>query len=100
MGRHYDVEVLDELLAAVRQAEDTTVETGAYTVASPMPGLILEVKVEVGDEVSSGSTVVVMEAMKMQNELVTEVDGVVKEILVAPKETVDSQTPLVLIERK
>lgn len=100
MGRHYDVEVLDELLAAVRQAEDTTTETGPYTVVSPMPGLIQEIKVSVGDEVTSGLAVVVMEAMKMQNELVTEVDGVVKEILVEPKDTVDSQAPLVLIERK
>jgi biotin carboxyl carrier protein len=100
MGRHYDVEVLDELLAAVRGAEDAVVETGDYTVVSPMPGLILEVKVDVGDEVTAGSAVVVMEAMKMQNELVTEVSGVVKEIRVAPLDAVDSQAPLIVIERK
>jgi len=43
---------------------------------------------------------VIMEAMKMQNELASEVSGVVKEIHVSPKDTVDSQTPLVLIERE
>ena len=39
MGRHYDVDVLDELLVAVRDAEATTQESTGYTVASPMPGL-------------------------------------------------------------
>jgi biotin carboxyl carrier protein len=100
MGRHYDVEVLDELLVAVRDAEGHTQDAGAYTVISPMPGLILEIKVDVGDRVESGDPVVIMEAMKMQNELATEVGGVVKEICVEPTQTVDSQAPLVLIERE
>ena len=99
MGRHYDVEVLDELLAAVRESETAAQEESDHIVLSPMPGLILEVKVDVGDEVAAGTPVVVMEAMKMQNELATEVSGIVKEIRVAPKDTVDSQAPLVLIER-
>lgn len=100
MGRHYDVEVLDELLAAVRESEGVTHEGSDHVVVSPMPGLILDVRVGVGDEVAAGTPVVVMEAMKMQNELVTEVSGIVKEVRVAPKDTVDSQAPLVLIERK
>jgi biotin carboxyl carrier protein len=100
MGRHYDVDVLDELLVAVRDAESITQDTSGYTVSSPMPGLILDIKVAVGDRVEAGSPVVIMEAMKMQNELASEVSGVVKEIHVSPKDTVDSQTPLVLIERE
>ena len=100
MGRHYDVDVLDELLVAVRDAERGPEDTGEYNVISPMPGLILEVKVNVGDRVEAGDPVVIMEAMKMQNELATEVAGVVKEIRVQTKQTVDSQTPLVLIERE
>lgn len=100
MGRHYDVEVLDELLVAVRDAESTAQDQGAHAVVSPMPGLILDVKVSVGDRVSVGDPLVIMEAMKMQNELTTEVSGVVKEICVEPKQTVDSQTPLIRIERE
>jgi biotin carboxyl carrier protein len=100
MGRHYDVDVLDELLVAVRDAEGVDEGDDAYTVVSPMPGLILEVKVGVGDRVEAGDPVVIMEAMKMQNELATEVSGVVKEIRVEPKQTVESQTALVLIERE
>jgi len=100
MGRHYDVDVLDELLVAVRDAEGITTDTGDFSLNSPMPGLILDVKVGIGDRVEAGDPVVVMEAMKMQNELASEVSGVVKEIHVQPKQTVDSQTPLVTIERE
>lgn len=100
MGRHYDVEVLDELLVAVRDAQSVAEDLGAYTVLSPMPGLILEVKVSVGDRVRVNDPVVIMEAMKMQNELATEVTGIVKEICVEPKQTVESQAPLVRIERE
>jgi biotin carboxyl carrier protein len=100
MGRHYDVDVLDELLVAVRDAESGSLDTGEYCVTSPMPGLILDIKVNVGDRVEAGAPVVIMEAMKMQNELATEVSGIVKEIRVEPKQTVDSQTPLVMIERE
>jgi biotin carboxyl carrier protein len=100
MGRHYDVDVLDELLVAVRDAESVLQETSGYVVSSPMPGLILEVKVAVGDRVETGDPVVIMEAMKMQNELATEVAGVVKEVHVAPRDSVESQAPLVSIERE
>jgi biotin carboxyl carrier protein len=100
MGRHYDVDVLDELLVAVRDAEGGSADTGQYNVTAPMPGLILEIKVNVGDRVHAGDPVVIMEAMKMQNELATEVGGVVKEIHVQPRHTVESQTPLVRIEKE
>ena len=83
MGRHYDVDVLDELLVAVRDAESSIQETSDYTVSSPMPGLILDIRVAVGDRVEAGLPVVIMEAMKMQNELATEVGGVVKELHVS-----------------
>jgi biotin carboxyl carrier protein len=99
MGRHYDVEVLDELLVAVRDAQNVEQDTDAYSMVSPMPGLILDVKAKVGDQVKPGDPLVIMEAMKMQNELAAEFGGVVKEILVAPSQTVDSQTPLIVIER-
>lgn len=99
MGRHYDVEVLDELLVAVRDAESFAEDTGDYRLASPMPGLILDVRVAVGDHVEAGDPLVIMEAMKMQNELTSEVSGTVREVHAKPKQTVDSQTPLVVIER-
>jgi biotin carboxyl carrier protein len=100
MGRHYDLEVLDELLVAVREGEAAADAGGAYTVLSPMPGLIVDIKVAPGDTVEAGAPVVIMEAMKMQNELVADVGGVVKDVHVDHGAAVDSQTPLVTIERE
>jgi biotin carboxyl carrier protein len=85
---------------AVREGEAAADAGGAYTVLSPMPGLIVDVKVAAGDTVEAGQAVVIMEAMKMQNELAADVGGVVKEVLVGPGSTVDSQAPLVVIERE
>jgi biotin carboxyl carrier protein len=50
--------------------------------------------------VQAGSTIIIMEAMKMQNELITEVSGTVREVCVKPQQTVDSQVPLARIERE
>lgn len=65
---------------------------------SPLPGLITEIMVEVGQEVKAGDTVVVLEAMKMANNLEAEKSGKVTAILVKPGETVMEDTPLVVIE--
>jgi biotin carboxyl carrier protein len=100
MGRHYDVEVLDELLVAVRDAEKAQAHTGAHTVKAPMPGLVVEVKVAPGDHVAVGDPVVVMEAMKMRNELSSVVTGTVKSVDAAVGDKVESQTPLVTIVRE
>ena len=65
-----------------------------------MPGLVVQVRVEPGTHVAVGEPVVVMEAMKMRNELASEVAGVVKSVVVAAGDKVDSQAPLVTIERE
>ena len=98
-GRRYEVEVLDERLVATRQASRTSASTGPYVILSPMPGLIVDVRVGVGERIEPGTAVVIMEAMKMQNELITEVGGVVRAVNVKLRDTVDSQVPLVEIER-
>lgn len=67
-------------------------------VKSPLPGVITEIKVAVGDEVQAGDTVVVLEAMKMANNLEAEKGGKVTAILVKEGESVMEDTPLVVIE--
>ncbi|MEJ2722778.1 MAG: hypothetical protein P8181_16820, partial [bacterium] len=62
-GRRYDVEVLDERLIATRQSGVVHHTDGPYIITSPMPGLIIDVRVNVGDRVEIGSPVAVMEAM-------------------------------------
>lgn len=98
-GRRYDVVVLDERLRATRQGVENAAETGEHTITSPMPGLIVEVRVAVGDRIAVGDTVAIMEAMKMQNELTSEVDGVVTGVNVKAGDSVESLAALVTIER-
>ena len=71
--------------------------TGEGTVASPMPGRVLKVLVAEGDEVEAGAAVVVVEAMKMENELCTQRAGAVKKVHVAPGQAVESGAKLVEI---
>jgi len=97
-GRRFDVDVLDERLVAARQIGAAVIQTGMHTVTSPMPGLILDVRVAVGDRVKAGTPVIIMEAMKMQNELVCEVDGIVRGISVQKNDAVESQATLIEIE--
>ena len=67
-------------------------------VKSPLPGTILDIKVKVGDQVSSGQTLMVLEAMKMENNIDADRSGVVKEILVAQGGTVMEGDQLIVIE--
>ncbi len=66
-------------------------------VKSPMPGNILDVKVKVGDKVSNGTCLVVLEAMKMENEIPAPKDGTVTSVLVNKGATVAAGDVLVTI---
>ena len=63
---------------------------GGTPVTGPMPGSVLGVKVNVGDKVSAGQTMFVIEAMKMENDIVAPVDGTVASISVKTGDTVDT----------
>jgi biotin carboxyl carrier protein len=96
-GKYRRLEVLDEL-TAVTQHEAGQDRQGRSVLSAPMPGLVVAVQVAPGDVVQVGTPLVVMEAMKMQNELVSEMDGVVREVRVRVHQAVDSGTELVVIE--
>lgn len=93
-------------VAQQQAAADATESTGGNSakvnmnnaVKSPLPGVITEIKVAVGDEVKAGDTVVVLEAMKMANNLEAEKGGKVTAVLVSEGESVMEDTPLVVIE--
>ena len=72
--------------------------TGAgEAVNAPMPGNILKVNVKEGDAVKSGTVLVVLEAMKMENEIMAPKDGTVTQVLVSKGSKVDTGAPLVVI---
>ncbi len=69
-GWRFDVEALDERTRAIRDlGAAQAAAAGPAPVVAPMPGLVVKIHVAVGDEVQAGQAVVVMEAMKMENEL-------------------------------
>ena len=100
LGRHYEVDVLDELLLAARAAERAQEHTGTYVMQAPMPGLVVHVHAKPGARVEAGQPLVIMEAMKMRNELAADVAGVVRSVAVAAGDKVDSRAALVTIERE
>lgn len=63
---------------------------GSVKVNSPMPGKILSVKVNVGDSVSKGDVIMILEAMKMENEIVAPSDGTIASIDAATGDSVES----------
>ena len=71
---------------------------GDGTVLSPMPGRVLKVLVSEGDVVEAGAALVVVEAMKMENELVSQRAGTVRKVHVAPGQNVESGARLVEVE--
>ena len=72
--------------------------SGRQSIAAPMPGKIVRVLVAVGDAVEAGQGLIVVEAMKMQNEMKAPRAGVIVEVKVAPGATVTAGDPLVVIE--
>lgn len=77
-------------------ADNANVNT-SDAVKAPLPGVVTEVKVAVGDEVKAGDTVVVLEAMKMANNLEANKSGKVTAVLVKVGASVMEDTPLVVI---
>jgi glutaconyl-CoA/methylmalonyl-CoA decarboxylase subunit gamma len=70
---------------------------GGFSVKAPMPGSIIEVKVKEGDTVNEGDVLLVLEAMKMENELTAPQSGNVSEVLVKKGDTVNSGDPLITL---
>ena len=79
-------------------APATAAPAGGEKVNAPMPGTILSVNVKVGDTVKKGQVLVVLEAMKMENEIMSPVDGTVTFVGVNQGATVESGSAICVIE--
>ena len=97
-GRVYDVLVEKKKLREPLSSGDGEKKApGAISIRAPMPGRIVRVLVAVGDRVTARQGVVVVEAMKMENELRAPGDGIVKEVAAKPGAVVESGAVLVVI---
>lgn len=98
-GFRYEVEALDERARAIRELAGASAgPSGPAPLVAPMPGMIVRVAVQVGDTVQAGQGLVVMEAMKMENELRATAAGTVKAVLAEPGTAVEKGAILLELE--
>jgi biotin carboxyl carrier protein len=97
-GRLYPVRVEDEREKRLRAAAGGGVaETGEFHLKAPMPGLVVAIPVEEGQQVKKGQVLLILESMKMQNELKSPRDGTVSRIKVRAGESVEQKQPLLSV---
>lgn len=98
-GKVYDIQLADEYdLLVKRLGLQIAAQQQVKDIIAPMPGMVLEVSVEAGEEVSEGTPLLILEAMKMENVIKSPGDGVVKAINVTKGEAVDKNYLLVEME--
>lgn len=98
-GERYGVEVVDERTRAIRaMTGQGAAAVGPGAIKAPMPGLVVRVEVEEGDPVKAGQTLVIIEAMKMENDLKADSSGVVSKVRVKAGEPVEKGAVLVELE--
>lgn len=94
-GRLYPVTVEDEREKRLRAAAGGGVaETGEFHLRAPMPGLVVAIPVTEGQEIHKGQVILILESMKMQNELKAPRDGTIGRIRVKAGETVEQRQTL------
>ena len=105
-GVSYQVDILTEgytapapqpIAPAAPAAEPAAPAGKGTAVQSPLPGVILDLKVAVGDQVKAGQTVAILEAMKMENNINAECDGVITAIKVSKGDNILEGSDIVII---
>jgi biotin carboxyl carrier protein len=97
-GRQYQAKVVDEREKRLKAAAGGgAVEGGEFHLKAPMPGLVVAVLIEEGQEVKKGQVMLILESMKMQNELKAPRDGVMGRVRVKPGESVEQRQTLLSV---
>ena len=97
-GEVFDVKIMPTGYMEIEETEKGPFTPVAGGLTSPMQGMVLKLKVNIGDKVQKGSVVAVLEAMKMENDIQAETDGVVEEIFVEEGDTVNAGDNLMVIK--
>jgi len=97
-GHLYDVKVVDERAARLaKSAGGAAAVTGDFNLKAPMPGIVVAVPVNEGQEIKKGDILVILESMKMQNELKSPRDGRVARVKTKPGDNVEQNQALVTV---
>ena len=94
----FAVDAVDERTRAIREMTGGEEDAAVRALVAPMPGMVLKLEVEVGQQVRAGQGLVVVEAMKMENELKAPADGTIARIEVQAGQTVDKGATLIIFE--
>ena len=97
-GRRASATVESDRVRAARGKGAADAAVAKKDIRSPMPGRVIKVLVAAGDSVAPGAPLVVVEAMKMENELSAEGPGTVKDVLVKPGDAVEGGARLIVFE--
>ncbi len=97
LGQFFSVRVMDEREKRLRTSGLAAAISGEFTLKAPMPGLIIAVPVEEGQQVEKGQILVILESMKMQNELRAPRPGKISRLRVKPGESVEQKQALLNI---
>ncbi|MFC1575749.1 biotin/lipoyl-containing protein [Gemmatimonadota bacterium] len=98
-GRHLKAQVMDERTRAIREMTGMREGSGGpKALRAPMPGLVVKVEVEEGDQVFPGQGLVIVEAMKMENELKSDGEALVSRVLIASGDAVEKDQVLIEFE--
>ena len=96
-GDYFQVQVIDEL-KKMRLSRIQSVAVGRQVITAQMPGVILKVNVKPGDEVTAGTPLCVLVAMKMENEIRSPIDGVVKEVYITAGDKMAVNDKMLVVE--
>ena len=98
-GRQFSVEVEDERERRLRLAAgQASIPKGRYLLKAPMPGMVIDIPVTVSDQVSKGDVLVILESMKMQNELTAPRDGTITRVHAHVNDNVERNEILLILE--
>ena len=98
-GNYYDVTALTELEENTRKILNGKSSTKQYQIVrAPMPGMILKINKKNGDEVKVGDSLIIFEAMKMENEIKASKNGIVKEVHVKEGSSIEKNDALITFE--
>lgn len=84
--------------ATVSAQQPVASVSGGNTITAPMPGKIISINVKKGDQIKVGDVVLILEAMKMEQQVKSTLNGTVGEILVAPGDTVKKEQALIVVQ--
>lgn len=95
---YFPVEIIDIQAKYMKSRKIDDVDKSQDRIFSPMPGKIIKIPVKKGDQVITGQTVIIVEAMKMQSEYKVKHDSIIKDILVKEGDIVEGNQTLIVLE--